>query len=285
MFGLSTLGNLFRKDPVRMNVIEDLSFLTHEPEAEYRARAGECLTSHDLNRFRQDPYLFHKRLAGLLDEDDRRAFSVGRAAHTLILEGRERYLSQHVFDVPVNPKTGQPFGRQTNAFRDWAVAQDRPIIDPDDARLIDNLESSVRSHTLASDLLSEGVAEGVVRTGYCGLPCQGRLDWLNPRQGLVDLKTCDNLTYLEGAAKVYGYIHQMAFYRALIFQATGRVVPAHLIAVEKREPFRCGVWVITSDVLSAAQKENEQAIERLKECRARDSWPTGYEELRTFDYL
>jgi len=39
------------------------------------------------------------------------------------------------------------------------------------------------------------------------------------------------------------------------------------------------------NVLAVAQKENEQAMSRLAKCRATDSWPTGYESIRTFDYL
>jgi len=59
----------------------------------------------------------------------------------------------------------------------------------------------------------------------------------------------------------------------------------HLIAVEKKEPFRYGVWQLSAEVLGIAQRENEQAIERLKKCQASNVWPTGYEELRVFDAI
>ncbi len=62
-------------------------------------------------------------------------------------------------------------------------------------------------------------------------------------------------------------------------------MPVYLVAVEKREPYRCGVWRMGEDVLALAQKENEQAIGRLVRCRETDAWPTLYEDLRTFDYL
>jgi hypothetical protein len=55
--------------------------------------------------------------------------------------------------------------------------------------------------------------------------------------------------------------------------------------VEKKEPYRCGVWRLSSEVLNLAQKENEQAIDRLHACIANDYWPTGYEELRVFDFI
>ena len=63
------------------------------------------------------------------------------------------------------------------------------------------------------------------------------------------------------------------------------VLPVHLIAVEKREPLRCGVWRMGEEVLGLAQKENEEAIERLKVCRENDDWPTGYEDIRIFDWI
>jgi hypothetical protein len=268
-----------------MTVIDDLSFLIRESQEEYQAQAKDHLTSHRLNDFRRDPFMFHKKICGLIDEEDRPAFSVGRAAHTLILEGREVYQGQYAFGGPINPKTREPYGRYTKAFEEWAAAQGKPVIDNDQALLIENLNDSVRNHPLAVELLSDGVAEGVVRTQYMGMPCQARLDWLNPHRGVVDLKTTDTLSFLEGSARVYGYIHQMAFYRSLVFQATGEVVPVFIIAVEKHEPYRSGVWTIGQDVLGAVQKENEQAMERLAECRQLNQWPTGYETLRTIDWL
>jgi ribulose bisphosphate carboxylase small subunit len=67
--------------------------------------------------------------------------------------------------------------------------------------------------------------------------------------------------------------------------AAGTVMPVFVMAVEKRESFRTGVWVMGQNVLAVAQKENEQAIARLVKCRETDTWPTGYEDIRTFDYL
>jgi hypothetical protein len=66
---------------------------------------------------------------------------------------------------------------------------------------------------------------------------------------------------------------------------TGITVPVHLIAVEKREPFRCGVWRIADAVLDQAEKDNASAIERLKACRRDDRWPSGFEDLQSIDYL
>ncbi|MCC7409984.1 MAG: PD-(D/E)XK nuclease-like domain-containing protein [Phycisphaeraceae bacterium] len=266
-------------------VLTDLSFLICEPDAAYREQAKSRLTSHELAEFRRDPYLYHKKKLGLVTDEDRPAYLVGRAAHVLILEGQERFQEEYAVGGPVNSRTGEPFGRYTKTFEEWAAAQGKPVLTHDDVALIQKLSESVRSHALAKELLASGAAESVVRTEYCGIPSQARLDWVNPDRGLVDLKTCDHVNWFEGEARGFGYLHQLAFYRALLFQAAGVIAPVFLIAVEKREPFRTGVFVIAPDVLAAAQKENEQAIERLIRCRAADHWPTGYEALRTIDYL
>jgi len=55
--------------------------------------------------------------------------------------------------------------------------------------------------------------------------------------------------------------------------------------VEKREPFRCGVWLMGENVLEVGLIENEEAISRLKTYRERDHWPTGYESIRDFDWM
>ena len=271
-----------------MSLIDNLDVLIDEPMAVYLEKAAEHLTSHQLKEFRENPLLYFKRKRGLIPEEpDRPALLFGRAAHTLILEGREIFEDSYAVGGPVNPKTGEVYGSRTKAFAEWAEAQGKPVLTDDQAALIAELNAAVRAHPAAADLLANGVAEGVVRADYREVPCQTRLDWLNPEQGIVDLKTCDTLTFFEVSARGYGYIYQMAFYRAVLGQVAGNLteIPVHIIAVEKKEPYRCGVWRLAPDVLKHAQKENEQAMERLKRCEETGYWPSGYEEVRTFDHL
>lgn len=256
-----------------------------EPADVYHAQAGKYLSSHRLAEFRRNPLLFHKKELGLVLDQDRPAYVVGRAAHVLILEGRGVYEQTYAFGGPINPKTGQPFGSRTKAFQEWADEQGKPVLDDDQAALIESLNASVQAHKHASALLADGVPEGVVRATYCGVPCQSRLDWLNPERGIVDLKTCENIDWLQTDARAYGYAHQLAFYRSVIAFLTGTNLPVYMIAVEKREPVRCGVWRISEEVLGLAQKENEEGIARLIDCRERDEWLTGYEDIRDFDWI
>jgi len=266
-------------------LVDNLSFLIQEPADVYHAKRPKYLSSHQLAEFRRNPLLYHKKQLGLVKDEDRPAFLLGRAAHTLILEGREAYEREFAVGGPINPKTGEPFGSRTKAFLEWADAQGKPVLTDDQVLLVENLNAAVHAHEHAAALLADGVPEGVIRVDYCDVPCQARLDWFSPTRGVVDLKTADNLDWFENDARNYGYIHQLSFYRSLLVAVTGIYFSVYLIAVEKREPFRCGVWRVSEEVLGGAQKENEAAIARLQECRKLDTWPTGYETPRVLDWL
>ncbi|MBA4174549.1 MAG: hypothetical protein C0511_18330 [Hyphomicrobium sp.] len=147
------------------------------------------------------------------------------------------------------------------------------------------MRASVRGHLIARELLAQGVAEGVVRAEYCGIPCQARIDWLNPidGRGIVDLKTCDDLDDFERDLRRYGYAHQMAFYIEIVARVCRFEPAVHLIAVEKREPYRTGVWGLSARAIDRAANENVAAIEELHRCRASDIWPTRYESIRYYE--
>jgi hypothetical protein len=147
------------------------------------------------------------------------------------------------------------------------------------------MAASVKAHGAAQALLADGVAEGVARTRYAGHACQARLDWINPRFGIVDLKTCDRLDSFEFDARAFDYPHQLAFYRAVIEAACGDELPVHIVAVEKREPFRTGVWRVAPALLDAARRANEAAMDALARCRETGEWPTGFESVRTLDRM
>lgn len=266
----------------------NIDFLIREPNETYREMAQENLTSHQLADFRKCPELHHRKKLGLIEDEDRPAYLVGRAAHALILEGRDEFDRRYAVGGPVNPRTSKPYGSATQAYQDWATeqaAQGRECLTDDQCALIVNMADGVREHPRVRDLLADGVAEGVARAEYCGMRVQSRIDWFHPVHGIVDLKTCDDLTWFEADAKRYGYGHQLAFYRAVIERVTRIASPVHLVAVEKKEPFRCGVWVLSDQTLAHCQRENEAAIARLAQCIATNNWPTGYEETRVFDAI
>jgi len=261
----------------------DLNVLAGEPADEYHAKAGQYLSSHGLIDYIICPWLFRKKQLGLIQDTDTPALLIGRGIHCRILEGRSAYERQFALGGPINKTTGKPYGKDTNAFRDWCKAQGKPGIHQDDLELIENMAAGVAMNDQAIDLLLDGRSEGVVRADYCGTPCQIRIDWTNPYRGIVDLKSTADLTWFENEARRRRYANQVAFYQAVLAQAIGTLVPVYLVGIEKVEPFRCGVWRVSDNTLAIARQENEAAIHRLRDAWERDIFPTGYEVVRILD--
>ena len=205
----------------------DVGCVIQEPFELYRERAKEYLTSHALADFRKCPLLYQRKKQGLIPDEDRPAYLIGRALHTLVLEGRDRFDEEYAVGGPVNPKTGMPYGPNTKTFAEWVASCGKQVLTDAQYELVRNMAQGVRSHQIAVDLLSSGIPEGVVRAEYCAVPCQARIDWLDPHRGILDLKTCDDLTWFQADAKRYGYVYQMAFYRAVLGQVISlRIRPA-----------------------------------------------------------
>lgn len=269
-----------------------MRFFLRESFEVYRAKSQDYLSAHSLADFRRCPVLYRKKQLGLIPDRDSSAFLVGRAAHTLILEGRERFEAEYAVGGPINPRTGQPYGTTTKAFAEWAERIGKPVLDDSQAAIIEEMASSVHNHTEARRLLEEGVAEVVVRLDGPPMPRQARIDWVHPTNGIVDLKTCDNLDRFEDDIARFEYIHQLAFYSTLLRDAImaengihdpgSCTVAVHIISVEKREPYRCGVWRVCPSAIKAAQAENDRAINELIECLESGHWPTRYEGIRTY---
>ncbi|MEN0021053.1 MAG: PD-(D/E)XK nuclease-like domain-containing protein [Planctomycetota bacterium] len=259
-----------------------LDFLIEESMEQYHEARSEHLTSHQLADFRACPLLARWKQIGMMAQPDSDAYRFGRAVHVRVLEGIERFDEDFEVGGPINEKTGRPYGTETKAFREYAAQCSREIISVAEHEQLEQMAGSVHRHEAASKLLSEGRAEGVVRASYASLKCQARIDWLNPidGMGICDLKTCDSLDRFEADARRYGYLHQLAFYRELVAAATRIEHECHLIAVEKRAPYRCGVWLIERDVLDATAKENEQAMQQYEQSLEDDSWPSGFEQVR-----
>lgn len=246
----------------------------------YHSKAKDNLSSHQLIDFIRCPQLHRQKKLGIIADIDSTAFALGRAAHTVILEGDEKFKSEYAVGGPINPKTQRPYGDKTNKFKEWAKEQNKPVVSFDDALTIESLKNGFNANATARRLVSTGIAEGVIRTNLYGIESQIRIDWFNPDEGMIDLKTTRNLDFFEDDALRYRYFNQLAFYQEVIFCATGLIVPVYIIAVEKKAPYRCGVWQLEQRDLASANTENISAINWLKTCHKANNWPTGYETIR-----
>ena len=130
-----------------------------------------------------------------------------------------RYMSSHLLaDFRESPEL---YRRKTSG----------EIASSKDYGFIMKLQKSVWMHTAASALLDDGTPKATVRVEYSGVPDQMRMDWFSGEYGIVAPKTCDSFKWFEGDCKRFGYLFQMAFYHAVLQEATGESVAVRLIAV------------------------------------------------------
>ena len=274
--------------------------LIDEPFEVYLAQRGKYLTSSDLRTFVRCPKLFLLEKTGALSTDPNKTSAeliIGSAAHKLILEGQREFDLSFAIGGPINEKTGKEYGRDTQAFAKWADIQRADkgtaveFITTEQMFVISRMADSVAKHVEAQKLLNHGVAERVLRSDFDGIPVQSRFDWfteIGEMPVIVDLKTCSDLDSFEYDARKFMYGIQFAFYQKIFVAAVMEeydlditaMPKVFVIAVEKREPFRCGVFEVPVWVLSAYEERVNSAIRSLKECQETKSYPTLYENIR-----
>lgn len=246
------------------------------------------LSPSRLAKFRKCELLFLEEDDPQGEADETMAEAIGTAAHKLTLEGRAAYEAAYEVGGPINLKTGKPFGLDTQCVANWEAKHGKKVITKEMGQAVEAMATSVWKHADASRVLSGGSSEVHLEADYFGVKAHGWLDYYVPRLRVVDFKTCHDIDSFETDARRYGYAHQVSFYRELAAAKEG-IAPYHIecffVAVEKSEVFRCGVWRIGQDVLARAKEVNEAAITRLKECYRTNTWRTGYEEMREFDWL
>lgn len=270
-------------EPIREVYDALLPLLEDESMADYHRQSNKNLSSGGLKIFRDEsPARFKAAKDGKLGNFDSVAFAQGRAAHTLILEGFEVYMDTYTIGGPLNKKD-EPYGRDTKAFIEWCEDEGLEaefVLTKIDHELNINMLAGCQRNPDIVKILLEGEAEKVIRARYHGVDCQIRPDRVSPTHGLLNLKTCRDLKYFEKDARwKFNYIAGESFYRGVAHAALSDMpaMPCTYIAVEKREPFRAGIFVISGELLDEQEEKNCETIDRLIQCRETGVWPTLFE--------
>ena len=260
--------------------------LIQEEFSEYNKRREDCFASTALKLLMKESAADLKHVIDNPDNETKPAYILGNAAHCMVLEGLRPYKERFVIGGPKNDK-GEEYGMGSQKFADK-----REIINSHGRELITNetnttamaMRKSCLKHPIVKDILSEGVAEMVLRIEFYGVLCQVRFDWLSPTWGIPDLKTCRDLKQFQREARYkYGYLYQAGFYQGMAYMAAPEFgfMPFCFIAVESKPPYKVGVFEVTADDLEYFRNGVADAILYFKRCRDGDDWPTGFEDLQT----
>lgn len=249
------------------------------------AKAGKRVSSSMLKEFRHSPAHYAAIVNGNGQRTHSPAFRLGNALHKLVLEGEGAYRNSFVVGGPFNERTGRVFAHGTQAFKMWldeyGLDSERVVTPAEEADLR-RMAAGLARHAEAARLLAEGWPERTVLAEVEGVSCQARPDWLRADGVCVEVKTAADLGRFEENARRFDYLHQLAFYRDVIRAAGGGEVAMAAVVLEKRAPFRVGVWRFDASVLEPYSAQNRSALKALVRCRREGRWPTGYEGTRAF---
>lgn len=204
-----------------------------------------------------------------------------------------------VFDAPINPKTGKPFGYDSQAF--LGAYQDFQLLNPgkeicseSDIELAEKMIKELRfgNKHLSADinfLIKHGKAEQSHFVEYMGVYFKYRTD-LKTTTKIVDWKSCQQeVPKVENWGKhviKLGYDISAAFYQFMEHEATGLWKPFYWVAQEKEPPFDFNIidasnWAYEVNLRTQEVIPHSGAIKMKKlldtyiECVQRDEWP-GY---------
>ena len=206
--------------------------------------------------------------------DGRRdVFDFGSAAHTLVLGKGES-----IAVVDADSWRGKDAQEQRQKARD---NQQIPLLAADHAKAL-AMADAVHQHPLASELLSDGVAEqsGWWTDDASWLRLRFRPDWITTYQGsttLIDYKTSVTADPNVFAKKAYdfGYHFQAAWYQAGYRALTGDE-PTFLFIVQEKEPPYL-VSVVEFDLVAERQglADMRAALDVYTACKESGIYP-GY---------
>ena len=256
--------------------------LFHEDESLYhsRSRSGEMMSSHRLIKFRECPYRYFIETISPKENEWNDSLRFGSAFHARFLEGEEAYRSRYpIVEPPINPKTGKPFGKGTNAYNGHYAMYGDGFVTPDEDRMIVDMKESFLRHQESDSILNYGDTELVCRRRICGVDCQIRIDLLT-EFAIYDVKTCADIMRFERDAFAYGYPAQLAFYRDVLEDATGVRLPVYILAFEKSESPIFGIWRVDEELLDDETVQNRNALEEYRKCRETGVYPTCFETVR-----
>jgi hypothetical protein len=197
------------------------------------------------------------------------AFSLGTAAHSLILEGD----SSNVVVVDADNWLTKAAKESKTA----ALAEGKQPLLTKEWNQVQAMRDSVMRHTLARAAFTGHIAEQSYFWDEEGLPLKCRPDALNVGL-IVDLKTTVNADPAEfgRTAHNFGYHQSHAHYADGVEALTGERLPFLFVLVEKQPPYLVSVVELDPAAIGLGRRLNTKAKNTYRECAEADTWP-GYE--------
>jgi len=195
------------------------------------------------------------------------AMKVGTAFHTLVLE-IEHFDERYFLAPKVDLRTSDGKRRLKDAE---AQNEGKISLNPKDWDMIHEMAESVRSHPLANDLLSNGIAEQTLmwNDSATNVLMKGRIDWINQEyRTVIDLKSCQDasLDHVEKDlwSTAFRYNVQASIYTdgaKSVFDSDSWAF--NFVFVEKKPPYGVQIVDLEEKGLSIGRDQYRRNIESV----------------------
>lgn len=244
------------------------------PNHEYRSREG--ISSTELKILSKSP----AHLKYYLEEghaEDTTAFLFGRAAHKYMLEIDEFY-DEFAIDPKIDKRTKA--GKEEYAtFLDENIGKD--IITADQFKQINEMREVLYNTKFVSKLLQgDKELSFFAKDSITGLPIKCRPDCITTvgdSNILIDYKTTDDARtdeFMKKSIKL-NYDLQMAYYKDILEQVTGKEYKVVIIAQEKKKPYLVNVLELSDSYIRSGRDLYREMLATYKKCLDEDNYP-GY---------
>ena len=244
---------------------------------------GPSISSSGLRKiFNESPAHFYATWDGNPDREDldeSAAFTIGRAAHHLLL-GEDAFSTLFIGRPDVID--GAPWQGNRNACKAWLKAQavaGRTVLKPEDIKAIRGMARSLAVNPMVkAGILNGAVEQSMVwRCKDTGLWKKARPDCIPNSSGdFADLKTCVSVQTDDLQRSIFdnGYAQQGALICEGWHAITGNAASSFsLVFVEKTPPYCCRVLTLRDEDLIRAERANYAAMETFAKCLASSEWP------------
>lgn len=196
------------------------------------------------------------------------AFTLGTAAHSLILEGDTSGI--------VIVEADNWLTKDAKAAKATALAEGKQPLLTKEIEQVWAMTHAVMAHPEAWKLFKGHKAEQSVFWDEDGLMLKCRPDAWKPGL-LIDLKTTRDANPNEfgKTAHEYGYHQSAAHYIDGVKAATGEELPFHFVLVEKTAPYLVSVVELDIEAINLGRQLNDRAKRIYRECLETNTWP-GY---------
>lgn len=225
------------------------------------------------------------------DEEEKKAFIIGRAMHCLILEP-QHFQSRYAFiDLSKRPVPESTFRKKVNKeWRDNLIAsfkeEGKLVLSMDDMEMVQTMVQGILNNKAATALLKGCIKEQIIEwtDPDTGVKCKALVDFHDPERAQVihgDAKSMVDVSPRAVSNFMAKYMThmQLAFYGDGLSTVYGKHFDCpFIIASEKSQPYLCQPYFVDLKAIEAGRVMYKSLLNLHKKCKATGKWG-GYDSI------